>query len=228
MKKYWLLLASISLAVSILSACNTDTGTNNGEKTEPTVVEDETANGEETEPTVVEDETTTDEKETLEERESEKTLSYTVNGEEKEEVATLTESDEQNYSIYKLEDFKLTGEEPNKDALYLTENDAVFMRIETLSKDEGSIEIVGQNMKDTLSAVSIGQEPTTIEDDLKLPQGENISKQAGMEITTDLGTVTGIVFEKDNLIVRLTIFDRKSYNLTDAFLKMGETIAVKQ
>lgn len=220
MKKYWLLLASISLTVSILSACNTKTETNNGEGTDPndvveeTVVVDEPANGED--------------ENTMEERESEKTLSYSLNDEDKEEVAILTESDEQNYSIYKLENFELTGEEPNKDALYLTENDAVFMRIETISKDDSSIEIVKQNMMDTLSAVSIGQDPDIITEESKLPQGQGISQQARMEVTTDLGTVTGIAYERGNLIVRLTIFDRKSYNLTDAFLKMGETIAMKQ
>lgn len=211
MKKFGLLFVSLSMAISILSACNTDTGTKGDE---PGLVENETANGDDE---IVE-----------EERESERTLSYSVDGEVKEETAILTESDEQDYSIYKLEDFELTGEEPNKDALYLTENDAVFMRIETISKDQGSIDVVRQNMKDTLSAISIGQEPTTIEDESKLPQGNNISEQLGMEVSTELGTVTGIVFERGNLIVRLTIFDRKSYNLTNAFLKMGETIAMKQ
>lgn len=221
MKKYWLLLASLSMAISILSACNTDTGTSTGEDTEPDVVD--------TEPAVVDNETANGDGEIEEEeRGSERTLSYSVDGEVNEGTAILTDSDEQNYSIYKLEDFELTGEEPNKDSLYLTENDAVFMRIETLPKDVGTIDVVRQNMKDTLSAVSIGQEPTTIEDESKLPQGNNISEQAGMSVTTDLGTVTGIVFERDNLIVRLTIFDRKNYNLTDAFLKMGETIAGKQ
>jgi len=221
MKKYWLLLASLSMAISILSACNTDTGTNTDEDTEPAVAD--------TEPAVVDSETENGDGEAEEEeRGAERTLSYSVDGEVNEETAILTDSDEQNYSIYKLEDFELTGEESNKDALYLTENDAVFMRIQTFSKDDATIDIVEQNMKDTLSAVSIGQEPTTIEDKSKLPQGNNIAEQAGMSVTTDLGTVTGIVFERGNLIVRLTIFDRESYNLTDAFLKMGETIAEKQ
>lgn len=214
MKKYWLLLASLSMAISILSACNTDTETNTGEETEPAIVDDETTNG--------------DGEVAEEEREPERSLSYSVDSEVKEKIAILTDSDEQNYSIYKLEDFELTGEEPNKDSLYLIEDDAVFMRIETLSKDQGSIDVVRQNMKDTLSAISVGKEPTTIEEESKLPQGNNISEQLGMEVSTELGTVTGIVFERGNLIVRLTIFDRKSYNLTDAFLKMGETIAVKQ
>lgn len=214
MKKYWLLLASLSMTISLLSACNTDTKTNTGNGTEPAIVDNETENG--------------DVENVVEDRESERTLSYSVDGEVNEELAILTDSEEQNYSIYKLDDFELTGEEPNKDSLYLTENDAVFMRIETISKDQGSIDVVRQNMKDTLSAVGIGQESTTIEEESKLPQGNNISEQVGMEVTTDLGTVTGIVFERGNLIVRLTIFDRKSYNLTDAFLKMGETIAEKQ
>jgi len=219
MKKYWLLLASISLTASILAACNTNNQTN-GDGDEPT------PNVAETEP---QDETTNEEKEVVQEdRGPENSLSYTVNEEEKEEMATLTNSDEQNYSIYKLDGFELTGEEPNKDSLYLEENDAVFMRIETLSKDDASMEVIRKNMTETMAAVGIGKEPKIIEEDSKLPQGNGISEQYGMEVTSDLGTVTGIVFERDNLIVRLTIFDRNSENLTDAFLKMGETIATKQ
>jgi hypothetical protein len=49
-----------------------------------------------------------------------------------------------------------------------------------------------------------------------------------VEVVTDLGTVSGIVFEQGDLIVRLTIFDRKNESMTDAFLKMGETIGIKE
>lgn len=232
MQKYWLLMATITLSISLLAACNTSDDTNSGQENTPSEVEEveqqETTTPEE-EP--VEEESTTEDtnsEEVTEERGPEKTLSFNVKGEAKEETATLTNSDEQNYSIYKLEGFELTGEEPNKDSLYLTENDAVFMRIETISKADSSIEFVRDNMLQTMAAVSIGSEPVTIEDDAKLPQGNGISNQSGTEVNTDLGTVSGIVFEQGDLIVRLTIFDRKNESMTDAFLKMGETIGIKE
>lgn len=233
MQKYWLLMASITLSISMLAACNTSEDTNSGQGTTSSEVEEvdqeETTTPEET-VEETEDESTddTNSEEVTEERGPEKTLSFSVKGEPKEETATLTNSDEQNYSIYKLEGFELTGEEPNKDSLYLTENDAVFMRIETLSKADASIDFVRENMLQTMAAVSIGSEPVTIEDDAKLPQGNGISNQSGVEVVTDLGTVSGIVFEQGDLIVRLTIFDRKNESMTDAFLKMGETIGIKE
>lgn len=225
MQKYWLLLASLSLTLSMLSACNSNGETNGDEvKTSNKVVTEETQDENATEE-VVEEESTEKESENKE-RNPEKTLSYNLDGDTKEETATLTNSEEQNYAIYKLDGFELTGEEPNKDTLFWEENDALFMRIETISKDDSSLEIINENMVQTMTAVSFESEPKVIDKD-KLPQGNGISNQMGMSVTVDLGTVSGIVFEQGNLIVRLTIFDRKSANLTDAFLKMGETIAVK-
>lgn len=231
MQKYWLLMATITLSISLLAACNTSEDKNSGQENTSSEVEEveQATTTPEEEP--VEEESTTEDtnsEEVTEERGPEKTLSFNVKGEAKEETATLTNSDEQNYSIYKLEGFELTGEEPNKDSLYLTENDAVFMRIETISKADSSIEFVRDNMLQTMAAVSIGSEPVTIEDDAKLPQGNGISNQSGTEVNTDLGTVSGIVFEQGDLIVRLTIFDRKNESMTDAFLKMGETIGIKE
>lgn len=223
MKKTWILFASLTLAISILSACNS---TNESNENEPTTeIETEKTNGEEKAEEVVEE--TEEQQPAIEERGPEKTLTYSVNEELKEGTAKLTESDEQNYSLYKLDGYSLTGEEPNKDSLYLDENSAVFMRVETISKDEASYEIIVENMKETIAAVSIGKEPVQIDKE-KLPQSEGVLNPIGYQTTFELGTVSGYVFEQGNLIVRLSIFDQKSVNLTDAFLKMGETVAAKK
>ena len=224
MKKTWLLFASITLAISLLAACNSKEETNVTESEPNTEVKTD----ESTEDTTVEEDAeVTEELPTTEARAENKTLHYSVLGEEKEESSTLTNSDEQNYSIYKLDGYSLTGEEPNKDSLYLDENSAVFMRVETISKDDASFEVIANNMFESITAVSIGQEPVQIDNKDKLPQGEGITNPVGYETTFELGTVTGYVFEQGNLIVRLSIFDQKSVNLTDAFLKMGETVASK-
>jgi hypothetical protein len=39
--------------------------------------------------------------------------------------------------------------------------------------------------------------------------------------------VTGLVYEKDDLLVRLTIFDDSTVNATEEFLAMGKTIKAK-
>ena len=227
MKKTWILFASLTLAISMLSACNSTNESNGNEPT--TEVETEKTNGEETAEVVEEEvvEETEEQQPATEERGPEKTLTYLVNEEVKEDTAKLTNSDEQNYSLYKLDGYSLTGEEPNKDSLYLDENPAVFMRVETISKDDASYEIIAENMSETIAAVSVGKEPVQIAKD-KLPQSEGIVNPIGFQTTFELGTVSGYVFEQGNLIVRLSIFDQKSVNLTDAFLKMGETVAAKK
>ena len=239
MKKTWILFASLTLAISMLSACNSSNESNGNEDESTTQVETDKTNGEETAEEVVEDteesveeteeteEVAEEQQPASEERGPEKTLTYSVNEEVKEDTAKLTDSDEQNYSLYKLEGYTLTGEEPNKDSLYLDENPAVFMRVETISKDDASYQIIADNMVETIAAVSVGKEPVEIAKD-KLPQGEGVVNPIGFETTFELGTVSGYVFEQGNLIVRLSIFDQQSVNLTDAFLKMGETVAAKK
>ncbi|MFX3674294.1 MAG: hypothetical protein ACE3JQ_07595 [Paenisporosarcina sp.] len=229
MKKYWLLLASISLTATLLSACNTSHETHGeGSHSTANVAEEKTKDETATVENEDEQEESPAEETAIEDRGPEKPLTYKVNDEVKEETATLVNSDEQSYSIYKLEGFELTGEEPNKDSLYFGDNDAAFMRIETISKDDASMDIIRENLTGTMEAVGIASKPTLIADDSKLPQGNGISSQYGMEVVTEIGTISGIVFEQGNLIVRLTIFDRNNLNLSDAFLKMGETIAIKQ
>lgn len=239
MKKTWILFASLTLAISMLSACNSSNESNGNEDESTTQVETDKTNGEETPEEVVEDteesveeteeteEVAEEQQPASEERGPEKTLTYLVNEEVKEDTAKLTDSDEQNYSLYKLDGYTLTGEEPNKDSLYLDENPAVFMRVETISKDDASYQIIADNMVETIAAVSVGKEPVEIAKD-KLPQGEGVLNPIGYETTFELGTVSGYVFEQGNLIVRLSIFDQQSVNLTDTFLKMGETVAAKK
>jgi hypothetical protein len=232
MKKNWILFASLTLAISMLSACNTSNESNGNEDESTTQVETDKTNGEEPPEEVAEETEETEEvaeeqQPASEERGPEKTLTYLVNEKVKEDTAKLTDSDEQNYSLYKLDGYTLTGEEPNKDSLYLDENPAVFMRVETISKDDASYQIIADNMVETIAAVSVGKEPVEIDKD-KLPQGEGVLNPIGYETTFELGTVSGYVFEQGNLIVRLSIFDQQSVNLTDAFLKMGETVAAKK
>ena len=239
MKKTWILFASLTLAISMLSACNSSNESNGNEDESTTQVETDKTNGEETAEVVVEDteesveeteeteEVAEEQQPASEERGPEKTLNYLVNEEVKEDTAKLTDSDEQNYSLYKLDGYTLTGEEPNKDSLYLDENPAVFMRVETISKDDASYQVIADNMVETIAAVSVGKEPVEIAKD-KLPQGEGVVNSIGYETTFELGTVSGYVFEQGNLIVRLSIFDQESVKLTDAFLKMGETVAAKK
>lgn len=150
----------------------------------------------------------------------EKNLNYQWKGEEKEETAFLKESDNQDYSLYVLPDYELTGEEPRKDVLYLKENDTLFMRIELLPADaELNDEI--ETAKSQLESVS---------SDIKeaKPQGHEWLKDAA-GFTADNGNekVSAYLIPQKDWLLKLTIFTPVKENAEDPFLKMAETIEKK-
>lgn len=137
--------------------------------------------------------------------------------------ATLTESDEQPYAIKVLPDYTLTSEEPGRDSLYSNTNESAFMRIETKSTEDGLYDYLAENMQEVLKASSDGQEPEEVKD-VYTTSKEGISNVQAYKVETSTGPVTGVLFEKGDMIVRLTIFDSQEGEYTNDFLKMGETI----
>lgn len=136
------------------------------------------------------------------------------------------DSDAQDFKMSISPDYTLTSEEPGRDSLYLTEDGSIFMRIETTPFDQETYDYFKQNTIDLLQATNANQEaPAEIEDPQKLPQ--DVDNAIGYATETDTGITTGIVFEKDGLLVRLTIFDTADGNHFGQFLMMGETITNK-
>lgn len=228
----WTSLSILLASALFLAACSADEDNtkedNTPEQQQPSEQPDQEPNEDDSTEPVTSDEPVEDDTSVEPAlREDEASLTYTLNGEQKEEIGYLTESDQQNYSLYKLDGYELTGEEPNKDALYAVENDAVFMRIETISTNDADYEVILNNMMDTMAAISIDEEPVKITEEGRLPVGNGITNAVGYEVPKEIGTISGYVFERDGLIVRLTIFDRNDANLTDALLKMGETVNLK-
>ncbi|ANU22743.1 hypothetical protein [Planococcus donghaensis] len=145
-------------------------------------------------------------------------------GESTEPAGTLTQSDGQNYELYVQDGYELTAEEPNKDVLYVADNTAVFTRVETFPLAEADYDFVVNTMKETLAAVNPDQEPVEVTDF----DHNNAMQSVAYTIPSAEGAVTGIVYELENLIVRLTIFDDSSVNATDDFIAMSKTIKAIQ
>lgn len=133
---------------------------------------------------------------------------------------TLTASDSQSYELYLLPSYELTAEEPNKDVVYSTENDALFMRIETFKPDEADFAFAEESIQQTVQASNENAELT----ELPAFEGEEFKNSSVYEIPTENGKVTGVAFEKDGLVVKLTIFDLTEAGVTEEFLNMGKTI----
>lgn len=173
-------------------------------------VEEDTAPVEAPEETPAEETTTSEEETTT----SEETVEAAA------PAGTLIQSDEQNYELHVLDGYELTAEEPNKDSLYVTDNSAVFMRIETFSPEDIDFASAAESMKQTLKAVNPDAEAVEASNF----DGTNFKQSAAYEVPSAEGSVTGIVYENDKLIVRLTIFDDSTVNATEDFISMGKTI----
>ncbi|MGD6875538.1 hypothetical protein [Bacillus infantis] len=229
-----LLLATGILSLA-LAGCGTaedtgneDNGTNTEETagtTEGTQETGDNSNGEDIEQT---DDQTDDQSEGEEnaetgssEMEQEKSLSYQVNGETMEETAVLEKSDNQNYSMYVLPSYELTAEEPNKDVLYLTENDQVFMRIELLPEDT-DWEMAEENAKSQLTAVSSEVQSAEASDD------EFLQDAIIYEAASEEDKAAVYLIKNGGQPLKLSIYTKNDADHTDAFIQMAKTISAEK
>lgn len=138
--------------------------------------------------------------------------------------AQLTESDEQPFSIKVLPEYTLTSEEPGRDSLYAEQNSNAFMRIETRAIEDGAYDNLLENMKEVLIASSDGKEPEEVADIFTAADENEIKNVKAFKVESNEGPVTGILFEKEDKIVRLTIFDTVDEEYKTDFINMAQTI----
>lgn len=150
-------------------------------------------------------------------------LSYTDGENEKEKEAQLTKSDAQDYSVYVLPTYQLTSEEPGRDSLYFDDG-SIFMRIETIVAEEDTYTKALENTLELLEASSDDKNPEEITDVALLPSNEGITNAKGYSLSLDAVSISGLVFERDGIVVKLTIFDTPQNEHYEAFLRMAETI----
>ncbi|MGG0411305.1 hypothetical protein [Peribacillus simplex] len=143
----------------------------------------------------------------------EQNLQYTINGEAKEKTAFLKKSDNQPFSLYVLQQFRLSAEEPGKDIVYLTEDDSIYMRVELLKADVNWDE-VEKNVQAQLKSIS-----ETIRD-----PSLDVEGGTGFEVESGDDVITSILLKDENTPVRLTIFTKKGRDYRDAFLEMAKTL----
>lgn len=231
-----LFLAAIMLSTgALLAACGTaetteeNTNSTAGEQTaEEPAAETPEAETEApaTEPEAETPEEPVEEPEASEETDEEEAAAETTPEEpsQAEAEGTLTPSDEQAYQVKVVRGYELTSEEPGKDSLFLSEDSSVFMRIETFANGELAFDQAVTAMKETIQASNPEAEITEVEG----PQGAAFLNSAAYEIPTTEGKVTGIVFEKEDILARLTIFDSTDATATEDFIDMAKTIEPKE
>src|SRR5690606_35222810 len=135
-----------------------------------------------------------------------------------------TESDAQSYSMEVLPGYTLTSEEPGRDSLFAEEEPSAFMRIETQPAEDGSYDYLLENMQEVLKASSNGGEPEELTDIYSDAADKGIENAKAFKVDSETGPVTGVIFEKDEMVVRLTLFDNADEEYKTDFLNMGQTI----
>ena len=102
------------------------------------------------------------------------------------------------------------------------------MRIETIAKDEGTYDHLAENMIAGLEAsAGDGSAPIEVLDEKSIPTAEGIENAKVLTIKAETASITGIIFERDNMVVRLTIYDSPKEEYFEQFLRMAETIVTK-
>lgn len=232
MQLSWKHVSLSAAAVLMLAACGTaeeeagNTGDAQPEQEEAVDQNQQSENGEGTGTDNNEENTedSQDDSEQEEARGPERELTYQSEGSLQTEQAKLTESDEMDYSIYVLDGYQLTSEEPNKDVLYWNEDEQVFMRIETFGSD-ADYKMLTEQMIDSLEYD--GGEAADVSGEYSLSDSDGIQEIFIRQLETEEGLTTGAVFMKEGMTVRLTVFDKPDADQTDALLSMGATIGQK-
>lgn len=157
---------------------------------------------------------------------NENELVYTSKGQEITEKTSVVESDNQQFKIALLPEFTLSAEEPGKDVVLYSTNDNVYMRIETVAVADTSYEEMLQSTKAFMDAGStLGT--TLVDEGIKQLAPANVKNVDAFRNDYENDSVVALLFETDTLFVKLTVFDSKDVDLTEAMLKMGATISAK-
>lgn len=213
MTKWTSLLSGVAVATLVLTGCGT---TDKEEVKEPTkeAVNENQNGSSQTEETNEKQNEETNEEQANKVRVPETNLKYTLNKESKEETAPLKTSDNQPFNMYVLPKFELSSEEPGKDLVFLSENDAISMRIELLPEDTDLAE-TEEYMKTFLSSIT---------DSISKPELDIENGVSYEGVTQDNEVVTSVLLKNEKSPVLLTMFTTKEDDYRDAFLEMAKTI----
>ncbi|REB09598.1 hypothetical protein DVB69_01955 [Sporosarcina sp. BI001-red] len=143
------------------------------------------------------------------------------------EGATETLSDEQDFKIQVLPTYKLVSEEPGRDILSHKEHDDKFMVIGTMQASETDFDKAVENMKETLAATGTDASPVELTDKTQLPTNKDLEKVQAYRVASTEGPITAMIFQKNDMIVRVMMYDNTDESYYKEFLNMAETIEAK-
>ncbi|MDN4492327.1 hypothetical protein [Ureibacillus aquaedulcis] len=231
MSKTLKFIITLFLSITVLAACNTEeeapdsnsaTGTAHTEGNEVNdsvdTEEPATDDGQKEEPATADPSENTD-TDTDTDSTTASSITFSSNGQSKTEELSPVSGEQ--YTIQVIPGFSLTPEEPGKDLLSYDEDDSVSMRIEAMTTDDSTFKDLVANTEETMSAINEDYEPYDITEFIG---NQDLTNSTAYVANHDNEEVTTVVFEKAEKLVRLTIFDKKEIDLSEALVKMGLTI----
>jgi hypothetical protein len=157
---------------------------------------------------------------TLRERLPQQKFTYPYKGSSRTDVGYLKRSTNQNYTLYVLEGYEFTEEEPRKDVIYNKKNDALWMRIEVFPTNK-SVEELNKKSKEILRAGF----PKVVSLNMHLIH-HHLEIEAAYKASDDKSNAYAFLVRKQNHqpTFRLTIFAPKSERDLTPFLEMARTL----
>ena len=222
MKKNYLSILALLLTAFLVVGCNTTEKTEDNDTNQNTPsnsATQETPEDSEAEDNTQDSSTQTDSTTNPSKQE----ITYEQNGEDKKETATESQSVDQDYKLHQLPGFTLSQEEPGKDIFVSNDDDEVFMRVETISTTDNTYDSVKSSLIEYMNAVGT---TTSLPADM-LQVFKDAKSAEGYVVDFEDEKVIGVVIEKNDLIVKLTIHDNNTQDLTAAMLAMAATITQK-
>lgn len=213
MKKNTVMFLSLLFTMLLLAACNTDEQQPQNSAT----VEEDNVNDNNEEVALEQQ----DQPQTVEENPTNANENSIKDGNEEK---FLTFSDELNYSIQHLKQFTLGAEEPGKDMLFYKDNDALSMRIEVFAIDELSFDELQADTQQLVLAVAPEGLYETVDLAPYTEARKEVVNSDNYLVQYESDKVTTVIYELEEKLVRLTVYDDYVTDLTDTFLQMGFTI----
>ncbi|GEM_PF-1298468 len=133
-------------------------------------------------------------------------------------------SDGQDFKMQVLDGYTLTSEEPGRDVLYVKDDDTYFMTIGTSDSADTDYDKALENLNETLAASSSDASPSELTEGSQLPESGGLEKLKAYRVLAAEGPVTGLIFERGDMLVKVMIYDNNDEAYYDDFLKMAETI----
>jgi len=152
----------------------------------------------------------------------EKKLTYEMEGMKEQKTAFLKTSKNQNYTLYVIDGYDLTEEEPRKDIITYNENDKLWMRVEVLEKGQDLSDVKANSLETLKAGYGNAKEVMDFSNDKN-----DIDSVFTGESKTEKGAVYLVKETEDHPALRLTMFAPLETESFEPFLEMARTIQIQ-